>query len=280
MAKEIFVSVVSTGFNAGKYFEEAITSILNQTYKNYEYILIDNGSSDDSWKIIQKYAKKDKRIIPIQNKKTLTIAESFNVGFKRCTGKYIVRQDADDWAFPERIEKQIELMKKDPEIVLCGGAIIVCDENLSSTYTRRYPETDKEIREKLFFYNPFAASATIMKKDAFEKIGFYDEHVDAAEDYDSYFRLAKVGKIANVPEVIIKYRVANTGTSISKQNRQELQCILIRLRAITRYDFEINAAQKLTLVLHLFLSFFMPNKMKLWVFNTYRKLESIIFLKK
>ena len=277
MSEKVFISVVTTGYNAGKYIEEAIKSVLDQTYTNFEYILIDNGSEDNSWGIIQSYAKIDKRIIPIKNAKTLTIAQSFNVGFRKSKGEYIVRQDADDWAFPYRIEKQIEILQRDPKIVLCGGAIEVCDESLCPKYTRRYPKTDAEIREKFFLYNPFAASATTMKRDVFERIGFYDEHVDAAEDYDSYFRLAKQGKVANIPDTIIKYRVSNAGISISKQNRQELQNILIRLRAITRYGFEINFKQKLTLVAHFVLSLFLPNKLKLWIFNTYRKLESTFF---
>ena len=127
-----FVSVLMPAYNAEKYIGLAIQSILDQTYRDFEFIILDDCSKDHTWEIIQKYAQKDKRIRAIHNNINLKIAETLNKGLKECKGKYIVRKDADDWSYPNRIEKQVD-MEKNPEFLFLR-ITLVCNENETHLY--------------------------------------------------------------------------------------------------------------------------------------------------
>ncbi|MCA9308097.1 glycosyltransferase family 2 protein, partial [candidate division WWE3 bacterium] len=115
------VSVITPAYNVEHVLEETIKSVLNQTYNNFEFIILDDASPDNTWQIIQKWAKKDKRIIPVKNEINLYIAENRNKGLLLAKGKYIVWQDADDISVSSRIEKQVEFMEQNPDVAICGG---------------------------------------------------------------------------------------------------------------------------------------------------------------
>src|SRR3989339_1795602 len=143
------ISVVMPVYNSAKYLSSSIESILNQTFSNFELIIIDDGSTDSTSQIIKKYIKLDKRIITVKNKTNLGICNSLNTGLRLAKGKYIARMDGDDWSYPERLFKQIFFMESHPKTVICGGAIEVCDDNLRVKNQRHYPTSDKKVREKI-----------------------------------------------------------------------------------------------------------------------------------
>jgi len=116
---DVKVSIVMSVYNAQKYLDEAIESILNQTYSNFEFIIINDGSTDKSLEIIENYAKKDSRIIVI-NRENKGLIYSLNEGIRKANGKYIARMDADDISLPQRLEKQVEFMEKNKNIGICG----------------------------------------------------------------------------------------------------------------------------------------------------------------
>ena len=131
------ISVLMSAYNSEKYISESIESILNQTFKDFEFIIINDGSSDNTAKIIQKYAEKDERIRFINSKQNQGIIAALNPGFSMCRGEYIARMDSDDISLPKRFEKQIEYMDKHSECGVLGTSIIIFDKENSKEYIQK-----------------------------------------------------------------------------------------------------------------------------------------------
>lgn len=265
------VSVVMPAFNAEKHIKTAIQSILSQTFANLELIIIDDGSNDSTGDIIAKFAQKDKRIIVLRNKINIGICKSLNKGIKQARGKYLARMDSDDWSFPDRLYKQFAFMKKHPKAVVCGGAIEVCDGSLKVMNQRRYPVSDKKIREKMLRINPFAHPAVIFKKDAVLKVGGYNEKLFTVEDYDLYFRLGKIGKFANLSSKVLKLRTHKNSVSsklIAKQARLNLY---VRLKAVYEYGYIMNLSDKIYFFLNFLGVICIPSFLKFKTYNFLRR---------
>jgi glycosyltransferase involved in cell wall biosynthesis len=264
------VSVLMPAYNAEKYLGEAIDSILNQTFTDFECIIIDDCSKDNTWKIIQKYAQKDKRIVAIKNEKNLKLSATLNKGIEVCKADYIARMDADDWSYPDRIEKQYEIISKDSKIGILGGSMEVCYEDLKVLNVRKYNISDSEIRKNLFKYSPFCHPATMLKKEALLKER-YNSYLDLAEDYDLYFRVGKKYKFANLKDIVLKYRTSNTQASSAKANRQQYLTLYIRLKAVVEYGYKAPIKDTLSSLLQLILIPLLPQAFKVLLFNLLRK---------
>ena len=133
------VSILIATYNSEDFIRETLDSVLNQTYTNLEIVLCDDASSDGTVNVLKEYQKKNERIKIIQNDRNLGISLNMNNGIGQCNGKYIAILDADDWAYPYRIEEQVNLMEENPKVVLCSGYMDICDEKLNVTTTRKYP---------------------------------------------------------------------------------------------------------------------------------------------
>lgn len=265
------ISVVMPTFNSAKYLTAAISSILNQTLKNFEFIIIDDGSTDSTGKIIKRFSRKDKRIIIIKNKINLGIVKSLNKGIEKSKGEYIARMDSDDWSYPDRLGKQISFMKKHPDVVICGGKINICDENLKIKSTRHYPTTDKKIRENIFEINPFAHPAVMYKKTAVIKAGGYNEKLFTVEDYDLYFRLGKFGKFRNLTSNLLKLRTHKNSVSNKFINKQARLNLYVRLKAVNEYGYKMSLYDNIYFVLNVFGIIFIPSFLKFKAYNLLRK---------
>lgn len=206
------VTVLMPAYNAEKYIGTAIESILNQTYKDFEFIIVNDCSTDSTLDIIKKYAKKDKRIRIISNKKNQKIAQTLNNGLKEAKGKYIARLDADDWSYPERLEKQVNFMEENPDVVLSSGNMEVCDGELNKKNISNYPLSDKNIRKVFLQYNPTVSPAMIWRRKVSEEIGGFSLNT-MSEDYMFFMDMSSKGEVANLKDVLIKYRVLNTSAS-------------------------------------------------------------------
>lgn len=222
---EPFVSVIMPAYNAEKYIAEAIDSILNQTYKNFELIILDDASTDNTWKIIEDYASKDKRIISIRNEKNLYIAGNRNKGISIAKGTYIVWQDADDVSYPTRIKKLVQFMEDSVRVGICGSYIQSFNER-GDLDVRRYATDDRTLRAHIFMFSPVAQPAAIIRSDIFSKVGEFDESYPPAEDIDMSFRIGEFYDFANLPEILLKYREhpdSATHTKLKKQLESTLK---------------------------------------------------------
>ena len=214
------ISVVMSVYNAEKYLDEAIESILKQTYKDFEFIIINDGSIDKSLEIIEKYKQQDERIVLISRENKGLIA-SLNEGIEKARGKYIARMDADDISLPKRFEEQLKIMENDKEIVVCGSWINVFGENRKEKISK-YFQYDKEIKANLIMSCCFAHPSVMMRRDAFlDNNIWYDENFKNAEDYHLWTQLARVGKFYNIPKVLLNYRFLET--SITRVAEKEVE---------------------------------------------------------
>lgn len=197
---------------------ESMNSILNQTYRNIEFVIVLDNPPNDNFKEAQKQIGNDDRVKVIMNERNLGLVESLNKGLKYCTGDYIARMDADDIAFPNRIEKQMEYMKRH-HVDILGSWIDIFDE--SSSTLMELPKHNWACKRLLTCYNCLAHPAWLCKKSVYCCLNGYND-VDAAEDYDFLIRAVKEGFIiGNVPKVLLRYR--SNRNSISKKKCIE-QC--------------------------------------------------------
>lgn len=265
------ISVLMPAYNAEKYIAEAIESILNQTFNDFEFIIVDDASTDQTQKIIERYKKKDKRIIYIKNKLNQGVCKSLNIGIERAKGRYVVRMDADDWSFPNRLKLQYDFMEKNPSIGISGGTMEVCDENMKLINNRSYQLSDSQIRKKIFLYSPFSHPSTIWRKEIMIKAGKYDERFDKAEDYDLYFRVGLISEFANLKNTLIRYRTSQNSASFKNSHRHELLTLYARIKAVMEYRYHMTLFEFFYLVGQFVSIFIIPFSAKNYIFTILRK---------
>jgi len=219
------ITVLMSVYNGRGHLREAIESILTQTFKDFEFLIIDDASTDNSREIIKKYPVK-----LIINEKNLGLTKSLNKGLKQAQGKYIARMDADDIASPYRLEKQFYFMEEHKDIVLCGSLGWIINEK-GEVIGKKNVETEN-IKKKLLFNNQFIHSSLFFKKE----LGFYNESFERAQDYEFVLRIASKYKVANLKEKLISWRKSENSLSFSSKKQQK--CALkARWWAITKYNY-------------------------------------------
>ncbi len=228
------VSIIMSVYNGEQFLAEAIESISNQSFKDFEFIIVDDCSTDSTSKILDNYIKKDPRIRIIKNNQNIGLTVSLNKALKEAAGEYIARMDCDDVALADRLEKQIEFMEKNPDTVLLGTAYYEIDKDGKELAQNQYPSTDHDLRTILIRFNPFCHASVIIRQPALLKAGLYDENISRTQDYDLWFRLANVGKIANLPEYLMKRRYNDNNISIALEDEQLKWAISIRKKAIKK----------------------------------------------
>jgi len=197
------ISVVMPVYNADVYLAEAIESILNQTYRHFECIIICDDPTDKTREIIGKYSESDSRITPFYRKKE-GLVSALNKGCSLAKGKYIARMDADDISLPIRFQKQLDFLEAHPEIDVCGtGAEIYSDNNDSSLFSP--PESQNEIKFFLLFDNCLAHPSVMMKTAWIQRNG-YNENAVFFEDYELWLRTLDTSGISNIKDVLVKLR--------------------------------------------------------------------------
>lgn len=264
------ISVIMPNYNCEKYIDKAIESILNQTFRDFEFIIIDDGSTDNSWNIIQDYAKKDNRIIAIKNEKNLWVSKTRNKAINISKWEYIALMDSDDISLTDRFEKQIQFLNKNLEVWIVGWTMEIMDENWNVYSERKYNLTDTEIRKKLFRYSPFCHPLVMIRKSILKKSGFYDIDINLWEDYDLYFRIWKYSKFANLEDVLINYRMSKTNSTTTKLKQMEIKTLAIRNKAVNEYWYKMNFLDKIYWTLQYFSIYIIPWKVKIWLFNLIR----------
>ena len=207
MSNYPMVSVLMAVFNAEKFLADAVNSVVSQTFNDFEFVVIDDGSTDDSLKILQSFAHKDKRI-RIYSRENRGLVESLNEGLKLCNAPLVARMDADDISLPERFQEQVNYLSKNPQCVLVGSRVIIIDaDNDQICEMGDYFDHD-DIDNGLLnakgqlIYHP----SVMLRKEAVIIVGGYRKEYPQVEDLDLFLRLAEVGKLANIKHPLLKYR--------------------------------------------------------------------------
>ncbi len=216
-------------YNSEKYLEEAIDSILNQTYSNIEFIIINDGSTDKSLKIIQEYMLKDKRIVLI-SRENKGLPYSLNEGIEIAKGDYIARMDADDISLPTRFEEQVTFMKKNLDIGICGTWAEIFGETINNRLLR-HPKNHDELKTRLLFSVCFAHPTVMIRKNVLELNNLkYNISYMNAQDYELWNKLSQVTKMENIQKVLLKYRIStNSITSITDSSKVNLRYNLLSM---------------------------------------------------
>ena len=222
MTKDL-ISVVMSNYNTDEsYLRASIESVLNQTYENIEFIIVDDCSNNNSVNVIESYS--DKRIKLIKNPKNMGLTKSLNIAIKIANGEFIARMDADDISLSQRFEKQVEFLRSNPEYIACGTAIkIIGGPEEGKIIYRNIPDIETYRIYLLFGNYPNIAHPTAMfnhsllKKHNIE----YDENFPLAQDYKMWVNCSKYAPCYNLNEVLLKYRVHNKAVSIEKQQLQK-----------------------------------------------------------
>ncbi|MCP4649291.1 MAG: glycosyltransferase [PVC group bacterium] len=264
------ISVLMPAYNAKQYIKEAIESIINQTFKDFEFIIIDDNSKDNTWDIIQEYAHKDSRIVALKNDENLKLSKTLNKGLAQAKGKYIARMDADDISVPDRFQKQINYMERYPEVGILGGAMELRDINDKFIGIRKYSVMDEKIKKYIYRYCPFCHPAIMLKKDVLNQVGGYNEQWNPAEDYDLYFRIGKITKFANLKDILIKYRVVPQSMTTGLTNEMYLKTIKIRLKYAKDKDYKMSLFDRMYTMLQFAAIYILPTKVKIWIFHILR----------
>ncbi|HJO95140.1 MAG TPA: glycosyltransferase [Victivallales bacterium] len=218
MKPKSLISVIMPVHNGELHLEDSIKSILNQTYKNFEFIIINDCSSDGTANILNHYSHKDKRINIFDNESNKGITKSLNEGLCFATGKYIARMDVDDISTKNRFEVQIKFLEENSDIAVCGSHVITEKTGYNDKYI---PYTPEDIKATLFFMNALTHPSVMMKSSVIiEENNFYNEKYKFAQDYELWCRLSKNHKIVNLKEDLLEYRWHESNVSILKRMEQ------------------------------------------------------------
>jgi glycosyltransferase involved in cell wall biosynthesis len=235
--KSTKVSVVMSVYNGEKYLKEAIDSILNQTFKDFEFIIINDGSTDNSLKIIKSY--KDPRIVLISRKNKGLVA-SLNEGIKKARGEYIARQDADDISVKNRLYRQLGLLEKENKNAVFSFFEMIDDSNkVKNIFTS--PIRNIDVYRSLFIRNPLGHGSVMFDKSLFNELGGYISAVGPVEDYDLWCRFFEnKAEFGVVPEILYKWRDNPEGISSSKNKLQYTSALKIREHLIEKNNVPLR----------------------------------------
>lgn len=264
------ISVVMPARNAQKYIGKSIESILSQTFKNFELIIINDCSTDKTLAIIKSFSKKDFRIRIINNEKRLNIARTLNKGISLAKSNIIARMDADDIAFSRRLERQYKTIDSSKNISVIGSDIVIMDANGSEIGIRNYPHQSKKLKKCLFRYSPFAHPVVMFKKDMFEEVGGYNPKYSPTEDLDLWFRLGSNHEFKSIPEPLLKYRIYEKSSSHKAIRDLEILVFKIRFDAILKYGYRPSSYDIIYNFFQFITLWFTPSKYRIKIYNLLR----------
>ncbi|OQX15346.1 MAG: hypothetical protein BWK76_13245 [Desulfobulbaceae bacterium A2] len=231
------VSVVMPVYNGGRYLRKAVYSVLRQHFNDFEFIIIDDGSSDGSQEIVRQSG--DSRIVFSQNEKNMGVANTLNKGMDLARGEYIARMDADDVCLPDRLERQVRFMQAHPEVGISGSWIRLFGNGLP--YTAKVPLAQDEVSAYMLFENPFWHMTVIMRRQPLEDAGLrYDASFTRSEDFELWTRAVEHCQMVNMGEVCV--RVRRCAGSATRANWEEVtaQTEQILGRMLERFGMKVT----------------------------------------
>lgn len=236
MSQAPAISVLMPVRNGERFLPEAIESILSQTLADLELVVVDDGSTDSTPRILERAAAADARVVVHRREPGRNLAQVLNLAAQLSRGALLARLDADDVAGRDRLRRQAEFLAAHPEVALLGGQVTLVDERGREFGRAEYPLGDAALQDALRTGNPFVHSAVTMRRAAFEEVGGYRENFDHGEDLDLWLRLAARHRLANLPDVVAEYRIHGTQLTLRKQEEQAMFAAAARASAAARAE--------------------------------------------
>ena len=222
------VSVVMSVYNGERYLREAIGSILNQTFRDFEFLMINDGSSDRTAEILKDY--NINRIKIIKNERNIGLTKSLNKGLRIARGEYIARQDADDVSAPDRLEKEVNFLETHRDYAVVGTFVKILNEDSEVIGLLDRLTADTQIRKCLGTDNCITHGSTMIRKKCLLNVGFYDESIARAQDYELWLRLSEKYRLANIPEYLYMWRKHDENIEAKHIEEQKISVILAMIK--------------------------------------------------
>lgn len=252
------VSIIMSVHNGMPYLKEAVESILDQSFIDFEFIILDDFSADGSLRYLTSL--KDRRIIRITNEENLGLAVSLNKSLKVAKGNYIARMDADDISQKNRLKEQINFLEKNPRISICGTWAEIIDEKGKIIGEKKYPTNSNDIKKALSFYNPIIHPSLMARKEVISELKGYDADFDYAEDYDLLMRARKKFKMANLSKKLIKWRIWEERRS--RANMTKMDKVELKIKISTLFREGASLYLILGIIKKLAMMYILPFKIK------------------
>ncbi len=270
MNKKPLVSVVMSVFNDDKYVRRAIESILNQSLKNIEFIIINDASKDNSLETIRSYVRKDKRIKLINNTHELRLAPSLNLGVSHAKADLIARMDPDDISLPERLEIQYNYLINYPNIAVVGTNLSIIDETKKEIWVRDYPTRSQDLKKVMLRYAPFAHPSVMFRKKVFEEFGGYDPKMKLCEDTDFWIKIGTKYDFGNIPKRLVQYTLSEKSGTHRNIRQTELLGFRIRINAVMKYGYKPSLYDIFYNLLQFITLWIMPTGFRIRLYNEVR----------
>jgi glycosyltransferase involved in cell wall biosynthesis len=213
------ISVLMSVYNGEAYLAQALDSILSQSFSSFEFIVIDDASTDDTARILADYSGRDSRICVLSNQRNMGLAWSLNRGLEQANGRYVARMDADDISLPPRLEKQFSFMEEHPGVGVIGTAVEIIDAVGQVIGRRMYPPDPIVIRWRLAFENPLCHPTVMIRRDILQDAP-YNSSLNTAQDYDLWCRVGLLTRFANLPQPLLRFRKHGTNLTYTKGSEQ------------------------------------------------------------
>lgn len=261
-------------YNAEPYLEKAVTSVLSQTFRDLELICIDDGSTDNSLAILESLAKKDSRVRVFKNDRNRGIGYTATKLAKLAAGKFLAKIDADDIMLPDRLAKQVFFLKNNPSVVAVGGQCELIDTEGKSVGKKVLPTRPAAVYNQIYALNSMH-QPTIMINRSLIPGGelIYDNAVSPVDDYDLFFRLFKFGQLANLEDVVLKYRIYNTSSSMKNLKSTYEAIQKVRVRAVFEYGYRPTSGALIIAALQTLAVALFPSRLLFSMLNFVRGLE-------
>ncbi len=243
-SNKLFLSVLMPVYNAGNYLNAAIKSILDQTYSNFELLIVDDFSSDHSWKLISSF--NDSRIHTFRNTANLGYLKSCNFLFENSKGDLITFQDADDYSDLDRLKKQVQCFIKNPNLGICGTSIHIINKNGKLIRCQSKPEHHQEIKRNISNHSQFCGASIMVTRKVLDSIGGYRSYFDriGSEDYDWSMRIVERFEAMNHPDYLYYYRQHPASISKEINPRKVISAKMAKLFSEQRRLYSFDALQK------------------------------------
>jgi len=220
------VSVVLPTYNRAHLVGKAIESVLVQTMRDLELIIVDDASTDETLTVLSEWKAQDPRISIVRHEKNSGISKALNSGFRAAQGAYCAVIDDDDrWLVPNKLERQTDFLSRNPEYAGTGGGVVVINRNGKELFRYLKPETDEAIKRSMFFSNPIANATAVFRRSAGERAGFWDETISHGADREFWMHLGTFGKLYNFQDYFASYTIAGQN-NLFRHQRVMYRCIL------------------------------------------------------
>lgn len=257
------VSVVMPVYNRESYVKQSAESILNQTLRDIELIIVNDASTDNTLNVIETIARDDRRVRVISMVSNVGIAMARNAGISAACSNIIAMLDSDDLAAPNRLQLQLREFELNPKLTLIGSFANLIDEQGKKIGTLTKPTAYNQIKSVAFFAGPFVQSSIMFRKDEILSVGAYRAEYNLIDDIDLYLRLVYSGKyVCNMPETLISYRVHPNQSDAGNRKKKALLSYKLKRELIDGGTVKPNFLQSLSVYVHFCLDFFLPVTIK------------------